>query len=142
MNIAFFLTPKSEVAFLYDDFTVRQGLEKMRHHGYTAIPVISRNGQYVDAIREGDFLWYLTGDEAKSTPLHRIGRKNIEKKPLSAVKRHRTYEPVNITASVEQLMDKACTQNFVPVVDDLGSFIGIITRRDIIKYFYSHDRIE
>jgi predicted transcriptional regulator len=27
-------------------------------------------------------------------------------------------------------------QNFVPVVDDQKNFIGIITRKDIIRYFY------
>ena len=45
MNIAYFLLPKARVAHVYDDNTFRQGLEKMRHHGYTAIPVISRTGQ-------------------------------------------------------------------------------------------------
>ena len=43
VNIAYFLHPKGQVAFLYDDYTFRQGLEKMKHHGYTAIPVISRS---------------------------------------------------------------------------------------------------
>jgi len=37
VNIAYFLLPKHSVAYLYDDCTFRQGLEKMRHHGYTAI---------------------------------------------------------------------------------------------------------
>ena len=52
MNIAFLLQPKSDTAFLYDDFTLRQGLEKMRHHGYTAIPVIDREGKYITTIRQ------------------------------------------------------------------------------------------
>lgn len=30
MNIAGLLLPKSMVAYLYDDFTLRQGLEKMK----------------------------------------------------------------------------------------------------------------
>ena len=59
MNIAYFLLPKARVAHVYDDNTFRQGLEKMRHHGYTAIPVISRTGQYVGTVSEGDFLWCL-----------------------------------------------------------------------------------
>ena len=29
----------------------------MRHHGYTAIPVISSDGTYVGTVSEGDFLW-------------------------------------------------------------------------------------
>ena len=56
MNIAYFLLPKSRIAYLYDDFTIRQGLEKMRNRGYTAIPVITRDGRYVGTVSEGDFL--------------------------------------------------------------------------------------
>jgi predicted transcriptional regulator len=37
---------------------------------------------------------------------------------------------------MEGLIDKALMQNFVPVVDDQKNFIGIITRKDIIRYFY------
>ena len=59
MNIAFFLKPKASVAYLYSDFTVRQALEKMRHYGYAAIPVISRDGKYVGSVSEGDFLWFF-----------------------------------------------------------------------------------
>ena len=59
MNIAYFLLPKNSVAYLYDDCTFRQGLEKMKYHGYTAIPVISRDGKYVGTVSEGDFLWRL-----------------------------------------------------------------------------------
>ena len=61
MNIAFFITPKNQVTYLYDDFTVRQCLEKMRFHGYAAIPVIDRQGHYVGTISEGDLLWRLIG---------------------------------------------------------------------------------
>ena len=45
--------------------------------------------------------------------------------------------PVNAKSDMEDLIDKALNQNFVPVVDDRGYFIGIITRKDIIRYFYN-----
>ncbi len=136
MNIAHFLIPKSEVAYLYTDFTLRQSLEKMKHHGYTAIPVITREGKYAGTVAEGDFLWYLVRGES-GEPLHQIDVQETEDLLLSDLPFAGVYEPVNITASIEELMEKAITQNFVPVVDDLGSFIGIITRRDIIKYFHN-----
>ena len=41
MNILFFLTPKSEVDYVYDDDTLWQTLEKMEHNKYTAIPIIN-----------------------------------------------------------------------------------------------------
>lgn len=59
MNILFLLKPKCNVAYLNQSDTIRQGLEKMRHHGYTAIPVIDDNGIYVGTITEGDFLWNI-----------------------------------------------------------------------------------
>src|SRR5665647_360710 len=72
MNIAFFLVPKSDVAFLYEDYSLRQGLEKMKHHGYTAIPVINREGKYLNTISEGDFLWYiLRGDQSEEELLEK-----------------------------------------------------------------------
>ena len=40
MNILFFLTPKSEVAYISEEDTLRQALEKMEHHKYSAIPII------------------------------------------------------------------------------------------------------
>ena len=58
MNILFFLTPKSEVAFIESTFTLRQILEKMEIHRYSAIPILSGNGEYVGTITEGDILWF------------------------------------------------------------------------------------
>ena len=41
---------------------------------------------------------------------------------------------------MDELLHRAVNQNFVPVVDDLGTFIGIVTRQDIIIAFI--DKIE
>lgn len=59
MNLLFFLTPKQDVAFIYDDFTLRQTLEKMEYHRYSSIPVLTRRGEYAGTITEGDLLWYI-----------------------------------------------------------------------------------
>lgn len=131
MNIAFFLKPKISVAFLYSDYTVRQALEKMRHYGYTAIPVISREGKYVGTVSEGDFLWYLSDCFSQNTD---VNRKLIEETPIAKIIKNDAYSTVKITADVIELVIMAMNQNFVPVTDDLDSFIGIVTRRDIIKY--------
>lgn len=40
-------------------------------------------------------------------------------------------------SKMEDLIGRAMEQNFVPVIDDEGHFIGIITRRDIIEYCYN-----
>ena len=56
MNVLRFLTPKSNVAYIYDDFTLRQTLEKMEFHRYSAIPIINRAGEYVGTLTEGDLI--------------------------------------------------------------------------------------
>lgn len=131
MNIAYFLHPKGQVAFLYDDYTFRQGLEKMKHHGYTAIPVISRTGQYVGTVSEGNFLWQLVQEENEVS--HTM--KELEQLQVRDILDPSAYPSVRITVTMDELLDSATKQNFIPVVDDSGSFIGIVTRKDIIRYF-------
>lgn len=131
MNIAFFLKPKVSVAYLYSDFTLRQTLEKMRHYGYTAIPVIHRDGKYAGTVSEGDFLWYLADRLNENIS---VSRKNLEEIPLSRFIKNDVYLPVKITADVNDLVNLSLNQNFVPVTDDSDSFIGIVTRRDIISH--------
>lgn len=127
MNIAFFLTPKSEIIYATTDATMRQVLEKMEYHTYSAIPLIHRSGKYVGAITEGDLLWKL-----KNTPNLTIEGTN--RVSIKDVKRHTRSDTVSINSNVIDLITLVKTQNFVPVVDDDGTFIGIIKRSDVINY--------
>ena len=57
MNILFFLKPKSETEYIYTDESLRQVLEKMEYHRFSAVPMIDREtGEYVGTITEGDLL--------------------------------------------------------------------------------------
>ena len=57
MNLLFSLTPKRELAFVYDDFTVGQALQVMKRYRYSSVPVLKRSGEYVGSLTEGDLLW-------------------------------------------------------------------------------------
>ncbi|HWQ58608.1 MAG TPA: CBS domain-containing protein [Clostridia bacterium] len=129
MNVLFFLKPKATVAYVFSDNTLRQALEKMRHYGYSAIPVIDREGKYMGTVTEGDFLWKLA--DASAWDNHAQERLYVRD-----IMRPEHNSPVNVNASIEDLLLMAMNQNFVPVVDDLGSFIGIVTRRDIMQFYY------
>ncbi len=129
MNILFFLTPKSEVAFVYNDESIRQALEKMESHRYSAIPVLTREGRYAGTITEGDMLWGIKNQ-------YDLSLKDAGNVPVSVIDRRMDYEPVYVNASMEDLIEKALNQNFVPVVDDQNCFIGIIRRKHIIGYYY------
>lgn len=128
MNILFFLTPKSEVAYIYDNDTLRQTLEKMEYHRYTAIPIIDHeDGKYIGTITEGDLLWDIK-------ERYDLTLRDAEDVPILAVKRKRDNEPVEADANIEDLISKVMNQNFVPVIDGAECFIGIITRKDVIQY--------
>lgn len=134
MNIAFFLTLKKDVAYLYDDYSIRQALEKMRHHGYSSIPVIDKHGKYVGTVTEGDFLWYMLDESITDTD--GVSIYDAEVLLLKDLV-HRDRKAVRITATMDELLEIAMHQNFVPVVDDEEKFIGIVTRRNIMRYFVS-----
>ncbi len=128
MNILFFLTPKSDVAYIYDTDSLRQVLEKMENHRYSAIPLISkREGRYIGTLTEGDLLWFIKeqGD---------LSVKEAEDFSVMDVPRKWDNEPVDVDVNMENLISKVMNQNFVPVIDDGRCFIGIVTRKDIIQY--------
>lgn len=127
-NIMMLIIPKAEVCYLYSDDTLRQGLEKMKQYGYTAIPVISETGEYVGVVREGDFLWKIIQTGAVSKP----AQKALLVKDILQTE---AYAAAKIDESMEDLVAKVMQQNFVPVVDDRGCFCGIVTRRVILKHF-------
>ena len=129
MNILHFLTPKSEVAYLYDDFSLRQALEKMEYHQYSAIPIITREGRYVGVITEGDLLWHVKNQDFMNLRM-------AEEEPLSEVHRRTNAQAVGVGTSIEDLVVSAMNQNFGPVVDDRDLFIGIVKRKEIIRYCY------
>lgn len=132
MNIASFILPKSEVVYLRDNMTIRQGLEKLRRSSYTAVPVIDTEDRYVGVVGVGDFLWSILDSNEQ---LENVTMKNVEQMIIRDVIQHGRVKPVCIDTNMEQLLGQAQVQNFVPVIDDRSVFIGIVTRSDIIKYF-------
>ena len=132
MNIASFIQPKAEVSFLRDYMTLRQGLEKLRRSGHTAIPVIDEEDRYVGVVSEGDFLWNIL---AHNESLKGITMKRMEHLTVRDIIQGGKVRAVCIDTDMEQLLEQAKHQNLVPVIDDRSVFIGIVTRKDIITYF-------
>lgn len=135
MNILFYLTPKSEVLYLYDDYSVRQAMEKMEYHKYSAVPIIDRAGKYMGTLTEGDILWEL---KRKKT----VDLREIENETIHTLERKWYNQPVNINCRIEDLVMTSMNQNFVPVIDDNDIFIGIVTRKSIIEYCYNSSKTQ
>lgn len=125
------LTPKSDLMTLKDTMSIRQALEKMRHASYTAMAVLDDRGQYVGTVNEGDFLWYLLDTGQKKT-------KELEDDPLHSIVRMNWNPSISGDEPVSSVLERVMDQNFVPVVDDRGMFMGIITRKSVIAFTMRH----
>ena len=133
MNLAFFLKPKSMVTYLYDDYSLRKGLTKLLESEFSSLTVLTREGKYVGMVSEGDFLRYLAERAHSAQELHEA--------KLTTILHTNRARAVPITTSMEELLSLAAEQNFVPVVDDYGSFVGIVRRSDIIRYFADRETV-
>lgn len=130
MNILAFIKPKNDVIFVYDDFTIKEAMDKLEKYRFTAIPILNRDGNYVGTLTEGDLLWKLKGSGQNLDV--------IQREPVALIKRNRDNAPINMNAKMDELIGKATEENFVPVVDDHNLFIGIVTRKVILNYFFEH----
>lgn len=131
MNLLFFLTPKATCAYLYEDFSLRQALERLESSGYSALPILSRSGAYCGTLTEGDLLRALKN-------LCCMDMRDAENHNIMSFSHHRDNTPVSVTTDMKELLLMATDQNFVPVIDDKGDFIGIVTRRAIMRYCLEH----
>ncbi|WP_238652909.1 CBS domain-containing protein [Paenibacillus piscarius] len=128
MEISSFLLPKDQVAYITSSISMREALEQLENHYYSAIPIIDEAGKYVGTLSEGDLLWKLKNTEG-------LTFENMAGVSISTIQRHVHNESVEIHAQMEDMLTLAADQNFVPVVDDSGVFLGIIRRKDIIEYY-------
>lgn len=131
MNIAYLLTPRQDVISLFDDNTLRKGLEVMRSSGFTSMPVTTRDNTFAGVVSVTDFLWYLIPDG-----MDEFG--NLKVNPIEGIYVRdimdiKSNPAVSITATAEELMERILDHNFVPVVDARNSFIGIVTRRNVLR---------
>lgn len=132
MDVFRFFTPKSETFYLSADSTIRQALEKFDYHKFTVVPLIDNDGRYVSTVSEGDILRFIKNEANFDLEL-------AEHTLLTNIEKYRPYKAINSRAGFEEVMKLALEQNFVPLVDDRNSFIGIIKRKDILGYLFNKD---
>ncbi|MCI7767271.1 MAG: CBS domain-containing protein [Oscillospiraceae bacterium] len=125
MNTAMLLKPKGMVAYIYGDLSAEEGLKEFIEHGYTAVPVIDREGMYIGVVSERDFLYRILETKSVDT----INDDNLTVAELASCSR---FESVPIDADIDTLFNRIIEQNFVPVVDSRGMFSGIVTRKDVL----------
>ncbi len=127
MNLAKIMIPKISTVFLYETNTVRQGMETMLRHGYTALPVLNSADQYIGCISEGDFLRHLLS-------VGTTDKKAQEKYTIAPLLRRDFCPALTIDAPRDEVVSLLLKQNFLPITDDRGYLCGIVTRQGIIRY--------
>lgn len=125
-TVAFFLTPKVLIKYLDENLTVRQAIEMMDYHHYSAVPLLKKNGEFLGVISTSDLLWFLKD--------HNFEGDESTKRMITEVKQNREYKTINIDTQIEELSRTIINQTFVPVVDDRNMFIGIVTRKTVMNY--------
>lgn len=122
-------TFKSETNYLTDDTTIRQALEKFDYHKFSVVPIIDNTGAYITTVSEGDILRYIKNEA-------HFDIAKAENTYILEIDKYRPYVACRHDVSEEKIFKLALEQNFVPIVDDRGLFIGIIKRKDILNLFY------
>ena len=125
LNVLLLLTPKKQVSYLEENTNVRQALEKMRAHGYMAIPVLSKTGEYLGSISEGDLLWNIVDEE--------MDEEYMEETSIMEIIRKDYMPAVKVNVKSNELLQMITIQNYVPIVDDRNILMGIVTRRRVLQ---------
>ncbi|MFA5007572.1 MAG: CBS domain-containing protein [Candidatus Izemoplasmatales bacterium] len=133
MDILSFMKPLTEVVFVRDDSSIADALSVFKRFRYQSIPVVGQDGSYAGSLSEGDLLYAIADAGNKLA--------TVLKTPIGQIPRNRQYEAISVQASVNSLIGKAANENFVPIVDDAGKLLGIVTRKTLLGYFFEHQFI-
>ena len=125
------ITPKKVTHFILNTSTIRQALEKFDAHKFSVVPLIDAEGHYAGTLSEGDILRFIKNQS-------NFNLKLAENMQVKDIDHYRPYQAVKVDALISEVFALSLEQNFIPVVDDKDVYIGIITRKEVIKYLSDH----
>lgn len=134
MNIFKFLTPKNQTQYLLYNCTIRQALEKFDYYKFTTVPLIDEEGKFVTTLSEGDILRYIKNDSD-------FNILEAESQTIDKIEKYRSYQALKVDTPISVIIKLSLQQNFIPIVDDRGIFIGIIKRKAIIDYLFENTKL-
>jgi CBS domain-containing protein len=116
-----------EVLTVLEETTIEDALRILVNNRVTGLPVVNKEGKMVGVVSEYDLLVQLV---KKEKPDAELFKQKIEfTKEVHSVKGGvalKEIVPMFVNAKFRRL----------PVVDDSGKLIGIITRRDMMRIYY------
>lgn len=124
-----YITPKNQTYFLDPKSTIRQALEKFDNYKFSVVPIVDEEGKFVGTVSEGDILRYIKNNCD-------FDIEKAETKRIVDIEKYRPYNACDINAPFIEILKLSLDQNFIPMVDDRGMYIGIIRRSSLINLLY------
>lgn len=121
-----YMISEDNVAHVMEDNTALHAALILVSVGYNSIPVLNKENQFLGTISLADILSNLFEVEADSYQeyLSNIQVKTIMNYDAKAVK---------YPYAIEEMMHQLVNQNYVAVVGENEQFIGILTRKELLK---------
>lgn len=124
VSIVGLMKPKNAVTYILKDDSIGMALDVFKKSGFATIPVVDSDDVYVGTVSEGDLLRYICYN----------GMANVNEDTVESIVNVKRNPAVSDIADSSAIVQGILSQNFLSMVDEAGHFIGIITRKDVIKF--------
>ena len=118
-----FLTPADKLAVIIDSHNMDHAKLLLSHMSYSRVPVVTEDNRFVGTIGLNEIIQYQAEHELTDEELQQ-DISLIAKRDVATVKEN--YELADV---LRKLID----ESFLPVLGENDAFLGIITRKSILK---------
>lgn len=127
-----YLTPEEELALFIDTHNVNHVLLLRLSNGYSRVPVMTKDKTYVGTISLSEIIQYQKEHELTDDELMDLDISLMVSQKLPTVR---------VDSDLTEIMHKLVDASFLPVLAADDTFLGIITRKSILKAINSllHD---
>lgn len=119
-----YLTPAEEVAIFVDTHNADHVLLLLASNGFSRVPVITKDKKYVGTISISDIMKYQTENGLQDWEMVQTDIAHMANSKIPTI---------SVNADVTEVLHKLVDFPFLPVVDAQQTFVGIITRKSILK---------
>ena len=120
-----FLTPADKLAVIIDSHNMDHAKLLLSHMSFSRVPVVTEDNRFVGTIGLNEIIQYQAENELSDEELYQ-DISLIANRDVASVKEN--YELADI-------LRKRIDESFLPVLGENDEFLGIITRKAILKAF-------
>ncbi|KHD45777.1 cyclic-di-AMP-binding protein CbpB [Streptococcus hongkongensis] len=130
-----YLIPADDLAIFIDTHNSDHVMLLLVSNGFSRVPVLTKDRIYKGTISISDIMNYQRKNQLTDWEMNQMDIGEMVNTKI---------EPISVTARLATIMHQLVEFPFLPVVDKKGKFVGIITRKSILKAVNSllHDFTE